>query len=43
MSFSNVKNLQKATPIISQYVEEGKVRVVGGIYKLEDGRVEWIS
>ena len=39
----NVENLKTATPIISQYVEEKKVRVIGGIYKLDDGRVEWFT
>jgi carbonic anhydrase len=39
----NVEDLKKATPIISQYVEENKVRVVGGIYKLKDGSVEWLG
>ena len=38
----NVKNLKEASPIISQYVEEKKARVVGGIYKLDDGRIDWI-
>lgn len=39
----NVKNLKEATPIISEYVDKGIVRIVGGIYKLDDGSVEWIS
>jgi carbonic anhydrase len=39
----NVENLKTATPIISQYVSENKVRVIGGIYKLNDGHVEWLS
>src|ERR1700678_3818608 len=30
----NVETLKTATPILSQYVADGKVRVVGGIYKL---------
>jgi carbonic anhydrase len=38
----NVENLKMATPILSRYVEEKKVRVVGGIYKLADGRIEWL-
>ena len=39
----NVENLKKASPIISQYVDEKKVMVVGGVYKLDDGRVEWLG
>jgi carbonic anhydrase len=39
----NVEHLKKATPVISKFVEEGKVRVVGGIYRLEDGSVEWVG
>jgi len=38
----NVQKLQTASPILSDYVAQGKVRVVGGIYKLADGRVEWV-
>jgi len=32
-----------ATPILSAAVEQGKLKVVGGIYRLKDGRVEMIS
>ncbi len=39
----NVEHLKTASPILSQYVEEKKLMVVGGIYKLEDGRVEWLD
>ena len=39
----NVRKLQEASPIVSQYVEQKKVRVVGGIYELSDGRIEWLS
>jgi carbonic anhydrase len=38
----NVEYLKTATPILSDYVGQNKVRVVGGIYKLKDGRVEWL-
>jgi len=38
----NVQKLQTASPILSDYVGQGKIRVVGGIYKLADGRVEWL-
>jgi len=39
----NVEHLKTASPIISRAVEEKKVMVVGGIYKLEDGKVEWLD
>jgi carbonic anhydrase len=39
----NVEKLKTASPVLSQYVKENKVRVVGGIYKLSDGRVEWLD
>jgi carbonic anhydrase len=38
----NVEKLKTASPILSQYVSDGKVRVVGGIYKFKDGQVEWL-
>jgi carbonic anhydrase len=38
-----VEHLKTATPVISRFVAEKKVRVVGGIYKLEDGGVEWLD
>ncbi len=39
----NVEELKSASPILGEYVGSGKVKVVGGIYKLEDGHVEWLS
>ena len=39
----NVAKLKSATPILSAAVEQRKVKVVGGIYRLGDGRVEMIS
>ena len=38
--FLNVEKLKAATPIISRLVDERKVRIVGAIYNLEDGRIE---
>ena len=38
----NVEKLKTATPILSQYVADNKIRVVGGIYKLTDGHIEWL-
>jgi carbonic anhydrase len=39
----NVEKLKAATPIIEMYVSEKKVRVVGGVYNLEDGEVDLLS
>jgi carbonic anhydrase len=37
----NVERLKKAGPLISKFVEEGKVRVVGGVYRLATGKVDF--
>jgi carbonic anhydrase len=39
----NVENLKTASPILSDYVAQNKIRVVGGIYKLKDGHIEWLE
>jgi carbonic anhydrase len=39
----NVAKLKAATPILSEAVEAKKIRVIGGIYQLGDGRIEWIG
>ena len=39
----NVAKLSAATPILSAAVEQRKLRVVGGIYRLGDGRVDMVS
>jgi len=39
----NVEKLRKATPIIEKAVASGKVKVVGGVYDLADGRVDFLS
>jgi carbonic anhydrase len=39
----NVANLRSATPILSAAVEQGKLKVVGGIYRLRDGEVDMIG
>ena len=38
-----VAKLKSATPILSAAVEQGKLKVVGGIYRLGDGRVDMIA
>jgi carbonic anhydrase len=39
----NVAKLKSATPILSAAVETRKLKVVGGIYRLRDGRVDMIA
>jgi carbonic anhydrase len=39
----NVEILRSATPIMSAAVAEGRIRVVGGIYRLQTGQVELIG
>jgi carbonic anhydrase len=39
----NVAKLKTATPILSAAVEQGKLKVVGGIYRLADGRVDMVA
>src|SRR5476649_2562025 len=38
-----VAKLKSATPILSAAVEQGKLKVAGGIYRLRDGRVDMIA
>jgi len=39
----NVVKLRSATPILSVAVADGKLKVIGGIYRLSDGKVELID
>jgi carbonic anhydrase len=39
----NVEKLKTAAPIIDKAVAEKKVRIVGGVYNLDDGKVELLS
>jgi carbonic anhydrase len=39
----NVEKLKSATPILSAAIEQRKLRVVGGIYRLKDGRVDMLT
>ena len=39
----NVARLKSATPILSAAVEQNKLKVVGGIYRLKDGRVDIVT
>jgi carbonic anhydrase len=37
----NVERLKNSGPLISKFVEQGKVRVVGGVYRLATGQVDF--
>jgi len=39
----NVAKLKAATPILSAAVEKGKLKIVGGIYRLGNGKVEMVG
>ena len=39
----NVEKLKSASPIIDKYVTDKKVRVVGAVYRLGTGQVEFVS
>ncbi|SEF96709.1 carbonic anhydrase [Nitrosomonas ureae] len=38
-----VDELKNSAPILSRFVQEKKIKIVGGIYHLETGKVELIS
>jgi carbonic anhydrase len=38
-----VAKLKAATPILRAAVEQKKLKVVGGIYRLRDGRVDMVT
>jgi carbonic anhydrase len=38
-----VAKLKAATPILSAAVEKGKIKIVGGVYRLGDGKVEMVA
>ena len=39
----NVAKLKSSAPILSAAVEQGKLKVVGGIYRLRDGKVDMVA
>jgi carbonic anhydrase len=39
----NVERLKSATPILSAAIEQRKLRVVGGIYRLKSGRIDMLT
>jgi carbonic anhydrase len=38
-----IKQVLKLSPLIAAKVAEGKVKVLGGIYQLENNRVQWLG
>jgi len=38
-----VKQLLAAKPVLSELVATGKMRIVGAVYSLETGKVDWLS
>jgi carbonic anhydrase len=39
----NVEKLKSAAPILAQFVDDKKLRIVGGVYQLKSGRVELMT
>jgi len=37
-----VQQLMSAKPVLAELVETGKLRIVGAVYSLETGKVEWL-
>jgi len=38
-----VQQLRSSTPVLSELVAQGKLKIVGGVYSLETGKVTWLS
>jgi carbonic anhydrase len=38
-----VQQLRSSTPVLSERIAHGKLKIVGGIYSLETGKVTWLS
>jgi carbonic anhydrase len=38
-----VQQLRSSTPILSELVAHGKLKIVGGVYSLKTGQVTWLS
>ena len=38
-----VQQLRSSTPVLSELVAHGKLKIVGGVYSLETGAVTWLS
>lgn len=38
-----VQQLRSSTPVLSELVAQGKLKIVGGVYSLETGKVIWLG
>jgi TolB-like protein len=38
-----VQQLRSSTPVLSELVAQGKLKIVGGVYSLETGKVTWLG
>ena len=38
-----MQNIKKESPILKEMIEKGQIILVGGIYDLETGKVEFIG
>ena len=38
-----VQQLRSSTPVLSELVAQGRLKIVGGVYSLETGKVTWLS
>jgi carbonic anhydrase len=39
----NIEKLERSAPILKSFVDDKKVRVVGGIYELKSGQVRLLT
>jgi carbonic anhydrase len=37
-----VKQLRSSTPLLSELVAHGKLKIVGAVYSLDTGKVSWL-
>ena len=38
-----VQQLRSSTPVLSELVDQGKLKIIGGVYSLQTGRVTWLG
>jgi len=38
-----VNELRQLEPVLAKRIKEGKIKIVGGVYNLETGKVEWLE
>jgi carbonic anhydrase len=42
-AIDNVAKLKGAAPILNAAIDAGKLKVVGGVYRLKDGKVDMVA